>query len=75
MSVDAGSFIEPSFLQSCVGTHAYDILPAIVQIFGNIVGLCGISARLMAEVESVDPHLRVAEDSVELQPDVLAVIL
>ena len=75
MPVDAGTFIEPAFLQGCVCAHADYILSTIVQIFRNVVCLGCVSAWFVTEVESVDPHLRIAEDSVKLQPDMLSIIL
>ena len=74
MPVYAGSFIEPSFLQSGIHTHAYQVLTSIVKIFRNIICPGCISAFLMSEIESVHPHLGIAEYSVELQPDMLTVV-
>ena len=52
-----------------------EVLTAIVQVLGNIIILRSISARLVAEIEAVHPHPRVAEDAVELKPDMPSVIL
>ena len=75
MTVYAGSFIEPSFLESGVCTYAYKIFSAVVQIFRYVIGPGRIAARLMSQIESVHPYARVAEDAVKLQPDVLSIVL
>ena len=75
MTVYAGSLVEPTLFESGVGPDAYEVLSSIVEVFGYIISPCGISAWLTSEVESVHPYARVAEYSVELEPDMLPVIL
>ena len=74
MSVDACSLVEPSFLKSSVHTYAEKILFTVVQVLGYIINLRRITALLVSEVETVQPHLRIAEDTVKLYPDVLSVV-
>ena len=74
MSVDAGSLVEPSFLKSCVHTYTEKILSTVVQVLGYIINLRRITALLVSKVETVQPHLRIAEDTVKLHPDVLSVV-
>ena len=75
MTIDSGSLIEPAFLECRIHSDADHVLTAIVQVFGNIIILRSISARLVAEIETVHPHPRVAEDAVVLKPDMPSVIL
>ena len=65
MAVDAAAFIEPAFLQSGVGADGYYIVTAEIDIGGHVVALSDISARLAAEIESIEPDFAVAENAVE----------
>ena len=75
VAVYSRSLVEPSFLDARIGADADEILAAVVQILRNIVCLSRIAALLMAEIKAVDPDLRVAENAVELQPDMLSIVL
>ena len=74
MPVDAGSFIEPSLFKGGVSAYADDVVAAVIEIFGDVIDLGGIAARLVSEVEAVDPYAGVAEYAVELQPKVFSVV-
>ena len=74
MPVYSGTLIKPSFFESSVSAHADQVIFSIIEIFGNIIRLCCISALFMSQIESIDPYLRITENSVELQPDMLSVI-
>ena len=64
MSVYAGSLIEPSFLEGGICANAYDVFSTVVEIFRYIIDLGGIAARLVSEVEAVDPYAGVSEYAV-----------
>ena len=75
MPVNAPALVEPAFFQRGVGTDAKQVLAAVVQILRDVIHLRGIAAGLVPQVETVDPHAGVAEDAVELQPEMLAQVL
>ena len=75
MSVYAGSFVEPAFLQCRVDAYAYEVLASVVEVLRDVIDLGGIAAWLMSEVETVHPYAGVAEYAVELQPQVLSIVL
>ena len=74
MSVDSGSFVEPSLFQSGVHAYAYDVFISVIQVFRYVIDLCRISARLMSEIEAVHPYAGIAENAVELQPEMFSII-
>ena len=74
MTVDSGSFIEPALFRAGIRPDADKILSAIVEVFRDVINLCGIAAWLAAEVEPVQPYSGITENPVELQPDMPALV-
>ena len=78
MAVDSGAFIEPSLLERSVAAHADEIgllrLVAEQKIVGDVVVLVYVSAGLHAHEKAVHPDLRVAEYSVKLYAEMLALV-
>ena len=74
MPVYARTFIEPSFLQRGIHAYTYEIISSIVEIFRDVVSLCGIAAWLVSQIESVHPDPGITEYAVELQPQMFAII-
>ena len=72
ITVDARAFVKPPFFQGGVGAYADKVLAAVVHVFGHVVHLGGVAARLAAHVEPIEPHAGVAENTIEPQADVLA---
>ena len=74
MTVDSGPFIEPALFRAGIRPDADKILSAIVEVFRDVINLCGIAAWLAAEVEPVQPYSGITENPVELQPDMPALV-
>ena len=74
VAVDASTLIEPTLFKGGIGAHADHIVAAIVQIRRDIVVLGEIAALCTSAVEAVHPYAAVAEDAVEEQGDMLALV-
>ena len=74
MSIDPGSLVEPAFLDGGVGAHHQNVGAAVVEVVACIVVKAGVAAVFRAQVETVQPHLGVAINSVELDADAAAEI-
>ena len=75
IAVDAGSLVEPSFLERGIGTDTDQVVLAIFDIRCDVVDLRGIATRLRTHIEAVEPHLGISEDTVEAQFQLFAEIL
>ena len=67
MPVDARPFIKPPLFERSVGADGYQILTAIVQVFRDVIRLCGITARLVSQIDAVYPDTGITENAVELK--------
>ena len=75
VAIDACSLVEPALLQGSVGSHADQVVAAIVHVFRHVIYLCSIAARLHTHIESVKPYAGIAENAIELQVYVFAQVL
>ncbi len=66
MTINAGSFIEPAFFHGRIHPYRRDIIPAVIQVIGDIVLKTAVAAVFFADVKSVDPEHRIAMDAVKL---------
>ncbi len=75
VAIDACTLVEPALLERGIGTDADEVVATIINIRCDVVNLCDIAAGFRTHVETVEPHLGVAEDAVEAQLEVLAEVL
>src|SRR5690606_3863459 len=66
MSVDSGSFIEPSFILSGIHPNYEHVFPVEANVIRDVVANSHITALVVAEEEPVHPDVRVAKDSIEV---------
>ena len=67
MPIDARPLIEPSFLKGSIDSDGHDVVSTVIQILGDIVTCCSVTALLSAQPEAVHPDVRIAEDAVETE--------
>ena len=67
VAIDACTLVEPALFERGIGTDADEILAVIINIRCDVVDLCDIAAGLRTHIETVEPHLSIAEDAVELK--------
>ncbi len=65
VAVYAGTFVVPSFFGRGVAAYGQYVVAAVVEVFGQVVGLSGVAAYFVSEVEAVAEYLRVAEYALE----------
>ena len=73
--VDAGTLVEPAFLQGGIDPDGDEVFGPVVQVFGDVIDLRGVAAGLGAQPETVHPDVCAAENAVEAEGDVLPFVL
>ena len=69
VAIDAAPFVKPPLFKRGVGAHGYHVVAPEVDVGRHVVGLFGIAARLASQIEAVEKHPAVSENSVEAQRD------
>ena len=72
VAVDARAFVKPAFFEGCVGFDGNYVVAAVIDVVGDVVLKIEVAALLVAEVEAVDPYLRIAEHALKQQRNLLA---
>ena len=73
VAVDPGAFVEPAFAEARVGADGDDIRAAVViEEVADVDAERRVAALVAADDIAVHEDQAVAEDSVELEPDLLA---
>ena len=72
VSIDAGTFIEPSLLQCCVCPHTNKVVTSIIDIFCYVIHLSCIATGLSTHIEAIEPDACITEHTIELERDMLS---
>ncbi len=67
MTVDAGAFVEPSFILCGIGPYHDYIILTIINEIRDIITYADIAAFVIAQEKTIHPDMRIPEDTVKLQ--------
>ena len=65
MAIDSGSFVKPAFFHCRIHSNGDGIFATIVDIIGHIVFETQIARGMDAQIMSVEPNCRIAENTIK----------
>src|ERR1035441_764398 len=74
VTIDAGAFVKPALHLRRIHTHGNSVLAAVMHYIRDVLAERIITAFVMPYAPSINPHRRVAEHTIESQPDAFAFV-